>query len=189
MNFPPEYYYNVYILFRGKKKFTYGGCGWKGIDMKSWSNETKQWILKVSDLFMQMFRSDFLFYTYDKYHGTRISDEVSSSVLEYDHEHWEVQYAKSLTSEEERENESSTFCSPVASDHIEAFLNSQAAKPASKLPKRLKISDKLSVTGPSVFPDIVSKGFLRKRSVIPSMMTLSQTSHWSLNKCLQTLLM
>ena len=104
-----------------------------------------------------MFGSDFLLYTYDKDHGTRISDEVSLSVLEYDHEHWEVQYVKSLTSEEERENEGNTFCSPVASDHIEAFLDSQAAKPASKPPKLSKILDKLSVTGPSVSPDIVSK--------------------------------
>ena len=96
-------------LFIGKKKFTYPGCGWKSIDIRSRSNETKQWFLKVSDLFTQMFGSGFLLYTYDKDHGTRISDEVSLSVLEYDHEHWEVQYAKSLTSDEERENEGTTF--------------------------------------------------------------------------------
>ena len=39
-----------------------------------------------------MFGSDFLTYCYDKDHGTRVEDTMTSSILEYWHDHWESQY-------------------------------------------------------------------------------------------------
>lgn len=39
-----------------------------------------------------MFGRDFLTYYYDKDHGTRVEDTVTSSILEYCHDHWESHY-------------------------------------------------------------------------------------------------
>ena len=71
----------------GKKKFSYRGCGWKSIDVKSWSEETNTWIMIINDLFNKMFGGDFLPCLYSKEHGTTVADEVMSSVLDYSHEH------------------------------------------------------------------------------------------------------
>lgn len=112
--------------------------------------------------FKQMFGGDFLSYTYSKDHGTSINEEVSSSILEYNHQHWEVEYAKSLTNDEEGEahstlqDETKNFCKPEAKVEIEA-PTTKAAKPASKHARLCKVSDdslsdESSVIGP-VSPD------------------------------------
>ena len=156
MNYPDEYY--ELCLLIGKKKFTYRGCGWKNVDITSWSKDTIKWIMKINDLFKQMFGGDFLCYTYSKDHGTSINEEVSSSILEYNHQHWEVEYAKSLTNDEEGEahstlqDETKNFCKPEAKVEIEA-PTTKAAKPASKHARSCKVSDdslsdESSVIGP-----------------------------------------
>ena len=45
----------------------------------------------INNLFEQMFGSDFRTYCYDKDHGTRVEDMVTSSISEYCHDHWESQ--------------------------------------------------------------------------------------------------
>ena len=52
----------------------------------------KTWVQVVNNLFEEMFGSDFLTYYYDKDHGTRVEDTVTSSILKYRHNHWESQY-------------------------------------------------------------------------------------------------
>lgn len=51
----------MYVSFTisGKKKFTFRGCGWKPVDLKSLTEEKKAWILVVADLFEQIFGGDF----------------------------------------------------------------------------------------------------------------------------------
>ena len=90
--------------------------------------DTKKWILKINDLFHQMFGGDFLSYTYNKNHGTSISDEVSSSLLDYNHEHWEDLYTKHVINDEvlsdlvDLQGESSTFCNPRPCVEIDALI-------------------------------------------------------------------
>jgi len=78
-----------FFSFLGKKTFTYRGCGWKsaGHEMRSWTGAMKTWVQVINNLFEQMFGSDFLTYCYDKDHGTRVEDTVTSSILEYCHDH------------------------------------------------------------------------------------------------------
>lgn len=52
----------------------------------------KTWVQVVNNLFEEMFGSDFLTYYYDKDHGTRVEDTVTSSILKYRHNHWESQF-------------------------------------------------------------------------------------------------
>lgn len=52
----------------------------------------KTWVQVINNLFEQMFGRDFLTYYYDKDHGTRVEDTVTSSILEYCHDHWESHY-------------------------------------------------------------------------------------------------
>lgn len=119
--------------------------------------------MTINDLFKQMFGGDFLSYTYSKDHGTSITEEVSSTILEYNHQHWEVEYAKSLTNDEEREAHSTlqgktkNVCNPKAKVEIEE-PTTKAAKPASKHARLCKVSDgslsdESSVIGP-VSPDV-----------------------------------
>ena len=61
--------------------------------MKSWTDEKKTWIIVVCDLFEQMFGTDFLKYDYEKDHGGKVDDGLSSSLLEYCHEYWERHYS------------------------------------------------------------------------------------------------
>ena len=130
----------------GKKKFTYRGCGLKSLGIRSWSKDTKEWIMKINGLFKQMFGGDFFTYTYSKDHGTSISEEMSSAILEYNHEHWEIQYAKSLINDEKRKadntlgDECSNFGKPAVNVVIDAMAN-QAPKSASRLAKQCKDSD------------------------------------------------
>ena len=41
--------------------------------------------------------NDFLSYRYDKDRGTRVDDTITSSILEYYHDHWERLYAVHLS--------------------------------------------------------------------------------------------
>ena len=50
-----------------------------------------------------MFGSDFLKYSYSKDHGTSVDDDVSSSLREYNHDYWELQYCKHVLNCEESE--------------------------------------------------------------------------------------
>lgn len=86
---------NAPFWFPGKKTFSYRGCGWKSgdHDLKSWTDEKKTWIIVVCDLFEQMFGTDFLKYDYEKDHGGKVDDGLSSSLLEYCHEYWERHYS------------------------------------------------------------------------------------------------
>ena len=64
-----------------------------------------------------MFKDDFLLYRYCKEHGTSVNEKVASSILEYSHEHWELQYAKVLSNDVDWEgdspqDENNSFCSP-----------------------------------------------------------------------------
>ena len=52
----------------------------------------KTWVQVINYLFEQMFGSDFLESYYDKDHGTRVEDTVTSSILKYCHDNWESQY-------------------------------------------------------------------------------------------------
>ena len=105
-----------FVCCLGKKKFFYRGCGWKNIDMTSWAEEKRNWIMVVCHLFNQMFGSDFLVYTYTSDHGTQVSDEDLSGLREYDHDYWEVQYTNlALHNEEEsstKDGEKENFCKP-----------------------------------------------------------------------------
>lgn len=93
-----------------------------------------------------MFGGDLFTYTYSKDHGTSISEEMSFAILEYNHEHWEIQYSKSLINDEERKadntlgDECSNFCKPAANVVIGAMTN-KAPKSASRLAKQYKDSD------------------------------------------------
>ena len=57
----------------GKKKFTYRECGLKSLDIRLWSKDTKQLIMKINDLFKQIFGGAFFTYTYSKDHGNTTS--------------------------------------------------------------------------------------------------------------------
>ena len=59
------------------------------LTMRPWTEEKKAWIQVIVDLFEQMFGGDFLSYIYDREHGTKVAEHVTSSLSEYCHEHWE----------------------------------------------------------------------------------------------------
>ena len=70
---------------------------------------------------------------------------MSSAILDYNHEHWEIQYAKSPTNDEERKTDNtlrddrSNFCKPAANVVIGA-MTSKVPKSASRLAKQCKDS-------------------------------------------------
>lgn len=70
----------------------------------------------VCDLFNQMFGNDFLVYIYTADHGTKVSDEDLSRLLEYDYDYWEVQYANHVLNNTEqsslREGVKENLCKP-----------------------------------------------------------------------------
>ena len=72
----------------------------------------KTWVQVINNLFEQMFGSDFLTYCYDKDHGTRVEDTVTSSILEYCHDHWESQYGVHISPQPPQDL--SGKCHPVA---------------------------------------------------------------------------
>ena len=75
-----------------------------------------------------MFGSDFLTYCYDKDHGTGVEDTVTSSILEYCHDHWESQYG--VQSSPEPQEDLSGKCHPRAPDlHVGTDM---LDKPASR---------------------------------------------------------
>ena len=157
------------ITFTGKKKFTYRGCGWKSIDIRSWSEDTKSWIMMINDLFKQMFRDDFLLYSYCKEHGTSIDEKVASSILEYSHEHWELHYAKVLSDDVDWEgdspqDESNSFCSPgvkIETKHVHrikkyALDDSASSEDAVCEGSSDSLSDDSLVIGP-ISPNVTEK--------------------------------
>ena len=159
----PSYSINItYFKFTGKRKFTYRGCGWKSIDIRSRSEGTKRWIMVINDLFQQMFGDDFLPYRYCQEHGTS-DKKVASSVLEYSHEHWELQYAKVLSNDLEWEGDipqhkSNSFCTPdvkwetkhvpIKSDSVEDFSEDEECQSSS-----YSLSDESLVIEP-ISPDV-----------------------------------
>lgn len=80
--------------------------------MRSWTGAMKTWVQVINYLFEQMFGSDFLTYCYDKDHGTRVEDTVTSSILEYCHDHWESQYGVHISPQPPQDL--SGKCHPVA---------------------------------------------------------------------------
>lgn len=115
-----------------KKAFSYRGCGWRSADheLKSWTEEKKNWVLAVSDLFDQMFGTDFLTYSYDKEHGTVVDEKVISSLLEYCHDFWEKHYSQEST---DPQDDSKHLCHPrvnlVSADDPRQILQKQQPPP------------------------------------------------------------
>ena len=50
-------------------------------DLKSWTEEKKSWVFVLSDLFEQMFGTNFLTYCFDKDHGTKVDDSKNVKFL------------------------------------------------------------------------------------------------------------
>ena len=105
--------------------------------MKSWTEEKKNWVLAVSDLFDQMFGTDFLTYSYDKAHGTVVDEKVISSLLEYCHDSWEKHYPQDSA---DPQDDSKHLCHPrvnlvSAGDPRQMLLKQQPP------PKRKKCCD------------------------------------------------
>ena len=160
--------YITYFKFIGKKKFTYRGCGWKSIDIRSWSEDTKSWIMMINDLFKQIFGDDFLMYRYCKEHGTSVDEKVASSILEYSHEHWELQYAKVFSNDVDWEgdspqDENNSFCSPgvkVETEHAhikkDALEDSASSEDAVCEGSSGSFLDDSLVIGP-ISPDVTEK--------------------------------
>ena len=136
------------ILKKRKKAFSYRGCGWKSADheLKSWTEEKKNWVLAVSDLFQQMFGTDFLTYSYDKDHGTVVDEKVTSSLLEYCHDSWETHYSQD--SADPQEDSKQDLCHPrvnlVSADDPRQMLQKQQLPP-----KRKKCRDFTGASRPS----------------------------------------
>ena len=158
----------TYFKFIGKKKFTYRGCGWKSINIRSWSEDTKSWIMMINDLFKQMFGDDFLVYRYYKEHGTSVDEKVTSSILEYSHEHWELRYAKALSNDVDWEgdsprDQSKSFCSPgvkMETEHVhmkeDVLEDSASSEDAVCEGCSDSLSDDSLVVGP-ISPDVTEK--------------------------------
>lgn len=158
----------TYFKLTGKKKFTYCGCEWKSIDIRSWSEDTKSWIMMINDLFKQMFGDDFLLYRYCKEHGTSVDEKVALSILEYSHKHWELQYMKVLSNDVDWEgdtpqHESNSFCSlgvkmEIQHVHIkkDALENSASSEDAVCESSSDSLSDDSLVIAP-ISPDVTEK--------------------------------
>ena len=130
----------------GKKKFSYRACGWKGISTKTWSDETKKWILTVNGLFNQMFGSDYLSYSYDKDHGTHVTNDLILMLREYDHDYWECAYAKYVLGSEENElplseGTNDNFCNPGAYLNRDYHFQPDAPPKLSKQPPTVNLSN------------------------------------------------
>lgn len=122
----------------------------------------------INDLFKQMFGDDFLLYSYCKEHGTSVDEKVASSLLEYSHEHWELQYAKVLSSDVDWEgdsphDESNSYCSPgvkVETEHVhvkkDTLEDSVSSEDALCEGSSGSLSDDLLVIGP-ISPDVNEK--------------------------------
>ena len=63
-------------------------------DLKSWTEEKKSWVFVLSDLFEQMFGTDFLTYCFDKDHGTKVDDSKKCEIFEYYHEYWKKHFSR-----------------------------------------------------------------------------------------------
>lgn len=66
-----------------------------------------------------MFGSDFLSYSYNKDHGTHVTNDVMTKLREYDHDYWECEYAKHVLDSEKNElplpeGTNDNFCIPGA---------------------------------------------------------------------------
>jgi len=81
----------------GKKKFSFRGCGWKAVNATNWSQEHRDWILAIDNLFTQLFGEDFLRYVYDKDKGTSVDEHIVSTLVEYSHDQWESVYLNQQT--------------------------------------------------------------------------------------------
>ena len=85
----------------GKKKFSFCGCGWKSVNVSTWTKEKQEWILTIDKLFSDIFGNDYLSYQYDKDKGTSVDGHTVSQLLEYDHEAWEKSYLEGRNVEED----------------------------------------------------------------------------------------
>ena len=160
--------HNYVLVILQCKEFTYRGCGWKSIDIRSWSEDTKSWIMMINDLFKQMFGNDFLLYRYCKEHGTSVDEKMASSILEYNHEHWELQYAKVLSNDVDWEggsphDESNSFCSPgvkVETEYVhikkDSLEDSASSEDALCEGSSGSLSDDPLVIGP-ISPDVTEQ--------------------------------
>ena len=81
----------------GKKKFSFRGCGWKAVNATNWSQEHRDWILAIDNLFTQLFGEVFLRYVYDKDKGTSVDEHIVSTLVEYSHDQWESVYLNQQT--------------------------------------------------------------------------------------------
>lgn len=100
--------------------------------MKSWTDEKKTWIIVVCDLFEQMFGTDFLKYDYEKDHGGKVDDGLSSSLLEYCHEYWERHYS---LDDGEPHNDTKHHCHPranLSADDMLQLVQKQQSAPRHK---------------------------------------------------------
>ena len=122
----------------------------------------------INDLFKQMLGDDFLMYRYCKEHGTSVDEKVASSILEYSHEHWELQYAKVLSNDVDwegdcPEDENNSFCSPgvnVETEHAhikkDALEDSASSEDAVCEGSSGSFSDDSLVIG-LISPDVTEK--------------------------------
>ena len=122
----------------------------------------------INDLFKRMLGDDFLMHRYCKEHGTSVDEKVASSILEYSHEHWELQYAKVLSNDVDwegdcPEDENNSFCSPgvkVETEHAhikkDALEDSASSEDAICEGSSGSFSDDSLVIGP-ISPDVTEK--------------------------------
>lgn len=64
------------------------------MDISMWSKEHHDWIFAMDHLFNQLFGGDYLAYWYDESKGTSVGEDTLPSLLEYNHDEWEIEYLK-----------------------------------------------------------------------------------------------
>lgn len=97
----------------------------------------------MNGLFNQMFGSDFLSYSYNKDHGTHVTNDVMTKLREYDHDYWECEYAKHVLDSEKNElplpeGTNDNFCIPGA--YLNTDFQPDAPTKLSKQPPAVNLS-------------------------------------------------
>lgn len=97
----------------------------------------------MNGLFNQMFGSDFLSYSYNKDHGTHVTNDVMTKLREYDHDYWECEYAKQVLDSEKNElplpeGTNDNFCIPGA--YLNTDFQPDAPTKLSKQPPAVNLS-------------------------------------------------
>lgn len=97
----------------------------------------------MNGLFNQMFGSDFLSYSYNKDHGTHVTNDVMSKLREYDHDYWECEYVKHVVDSEKNElplpeGTNDNFCIPGA--YLNTDFQPDAPTKLSKQPPAVNLS-------------------------------------------------